>query len=83
MFYSLALRTENVEVSVGLTMSSMIVTGYHCGILKTTKIFPQFGAKARYVKVQLKNVKRYMNLCEVEVYGILGKVRDTVVLVIP
>ncbi|XP_060558046.1 uncharacterized protein LOC132718370 [Ruditapes philippinarum] len=71
-----ALRTENVEVSVGLTMSSMIVTGYHCGILKTTKIFPQFGAKARYVKVQLKNVKRYMNLCEVEVYGILDITSD-------
>ena len=54
----------------------MTVTGYHCGVLKTSKIFPQFGARARYVKVQKKNVKIYVNVCEVEVYGIMGEKND-------
>lgn len=72
LFFSF-LRNETclITLSTGLAAHETKATGVICGSIVGGRIINQQGIKARFVRIEVDCYE--FSLCEVQVYGILGK----------
>ncbi|XP_053378506.1 fucolectin-like [Mercenaria mercenaria] len=66
-------RARNVEIATAITNGAWSRSAYHSGTIGSSASLSINNVQARYVKLTLKSVTEYLQLCEVEVYGYSGK----------
>lgn len=64
-----------MEIATAITNGQWSRAAYYSGQIGTSKSLTISNVQARYVKLTLKGITEYLQLCEIEIYGYNGRLK--------